>query len=49
MENRNSLPVNSPPYFLNPVKVIKINLTSKSADLLQISLPEVIDNENNKI
>ena len=38
--------VNSPPYYSNPISVIKVNLTQNSKDLLEIPLPEVIDNEN---
>ncbi len=48
-EDRKSLSINSVPYFLNPVSVIQINLLPDSQDLLAIPLPEVIDNENDKI
>ncbi len=48
-EDRKSLSINSAPYFVNPVSVIQINLLPDSQDLMAIPLPEVIDNENDKI
>ena len=48
-EDRKSLSINSVPYFSNPISVIQINLLPNSQDLLEIPLPEVIDNENDKI
>ena len=48
-EDRKSLSINSVPYFSNPISVMQIKLFPNSQDLLEIPLPEVIDNENDKI
>jgi hypothetical protein len=48
-EDRNSLSINSIPYFSNPVSMMQINLLPNSQCLLEIPLPEVIDNEKDKV